>query len=264
MKEKIQLNEQTLDGLSALIASVPKEGFGKAVLDYISQSARIENFGAFYFSDLTRPKPVLSVWSGRISDYWFQRNAKAILNASDIQKSMVRKMKSAPDDGVIIERWHPSQFDPRRPLFEQCKVLERIGVYSKSGRSGFQSFYLRGTKDGWITDDEFQRLQECLPIVHSLIGLRQQMVGSENFQFTAGDSASSLRERDVAGFGRLSEREAQVCDAAIRGMTVAGTAIELAVSETTIRTLRQRAYRKLGVRSANALLALIVNDTQAN
>lgn len=264
MMEKIHLEEQKLDGVSALISSVPNENFGKTVLEFIAQSARIENFGAFYFSDLARPKPVLSVWSGRISDYWFQRNSKAILNETEIQNSMVRSIKTAPDDGVIIERWHPGQNDPRRPIFEQSNVLERIGVYSHSGNSGFQSFYLRGTNDDWITEDEFQRLRVCLPIVHGLIGLRHRSVGSENFQFTVGTSASSLRERDVSGFGKLSQREAEVCDAAIRGTTVAGTAIELAVSETTIRTLRQRAYRKLGVRSANALLALIVNDGHLN
>lgn len=247
--------------MAALIAAVPREDFGKTVLDYISQSARIENFGAFYISDLARPKPVLSVWSGRISDYWFQRNAKDILNDPDFLGPLVRKMQSAPLDGVVIERWHPGAADPRRSIFERSNILERIGVYSRSGTSGFQSFYLRGIEDGWISDTDLQRLQECLPIVHGLIGLRHRIVGSENFQFTVGTSASSLRERDVAGFGKLSQREAETCDAAIRGMTVAGTAIELSVSETTVRTLRKRAYRKLGVRSANALVALIVNDS---
>ncbi len=260
MSDKIYRAEHTLEDLSALIASVPRKTFGKEVLDFISQSALIENFGAFYFSDLAHPKPVLSVWSGRISDYWFQRNAKAILNDPTIQNSLVAMMQSAPSDGVVIERWHPDGTDPRRPIFERTNILERIGVYSRNGKSGFLSFYLRGTAAGWISGDEFRLLRESLPVVHGLIGLRHSIVGSENFQFTARASASSLKERGIAGFGQLSKREADVCDAAISGITVAGTAIELSVSETTVRTLRQRAYRKLGVRTANALMALIMND----
>jgi len=99
------LTKPNLSGVAGLIAAVPKAGFGKAVLDYICLSGSIENFGAYYFSDLTRPKPVLSVWSGRISDYWFQRNAKAILDDPDIRNALVQTMRAAPDDGVSIERW---------------------------------------------------------------------------------------------------------------------------------------------------------------
>ena len=39
---------------------------------------------------------------------------------------------------------------------------------------------------------------------------------------------------------------------------VAGSALELGVSENTIRTLRRRAYRKLGLTSATQVVALVL------
>ena len=53
-------------------------------------------------------------------------------------------------------------------------------------------------------------------------------------------------------------REAQVCDLIVKGISVAGSALELGVSENTIRTLRRRAYRKLGLTSATQVVALVL------
>ena len=83
-------------------------------------------------------------------------------------------------------------------------------------------------------------------------------MGSEAFHFAPRASATALRERNVAGFASLSMREAQVCDLIVKGISVAGSALELGVSENTIRTLRRRAYRKLGLTSATQVVALVL------
>ncbi len=165
---------------------------------------------------------------------------------------------------MLIERWHPGKDDTRRSIFERAGVIERVALFSRDGKTGFQSFYLRSVNAGWLSDAEYDGLCRTLPLVHALIGLRQRLVGSEHFQFVAGTSASSLRERNAPGFVELSPREAEVCDCLIEGKTVAGTALDLSISEATVRTLRRRAYRKLGVGSATALMALIVNDNRAS
>ena len=61
-------------------------------------------------------------------------------------------------------------------------------------------------------------------------------------------------------FVTLSPREAEVSDQAVRGVSVAGTALALGVSENSVRTLRKRAWRKLGVGSATQLAALVLSD----
>jgi DNA-binding CsgD family transcriptional regulator len=57
---------------------------------------------------------------------------------------------------------------------------------------------------------------------------------------------------------RLTERERQVCAHALSGVTVAGIASMLGVKESTVATLRRRAYTKLGISNLNSLFALCV------
>lgn len=249
-----------LEGAAAVVAKVATKDFGQTALQYLSTAARIDNFGAYYIPDLARPRLVLSIWSGRISDYWFQKNADALLGDPDINRQKVAQIRNAPRDGVHIDRWHPPENDPRRQVFDRAKIIERVAVFSRDEGSGFESFYLRGAADGWMTDTQYDDLTRLVPIVHELVALRHQIIGAENLQFTAQQRASSLKERNVTGFAALSQREAEVCDQLLDGRSVAGTAVELNLSETTVRTFRQRAYRKLGVGSATELMALFLDS----
>ncbi|MCA0873255.1 LuxR C-terminal-related transcriptional regulator [Seohaeicola saemankumensis] len=248
------------DALARLVASVNEPGFADRVLAHLREAAPVANMGAFYVADMAQPRPVLSLWSGEMSGYWFNRNARRILSHDLLQADILARIRAAPPGGLALERWHPDADDPRLPIYRRDGVIERLTVSSRSGRSGVLSFYLRGRDDGWFSARDMDRLAAVLPLAHELIGLRHRVTGSEAFHFSGQASASGLRERDVGGFGTLSAREAEACDHVIRGLSVAGTALELAISENTVRTLRRRAYRKLGVNSATQIVALVLND----
>lgn len=260
MDDKSHTLATVLTGQAELVSKVAASDFGNAVLEHVSQAATIENFGAFYFADLARPKPLLSISAGHMSRYIFRRDADQILGNHAVRDEITAQIRSAPEGGVLIERWHPSDDDPRHSLFQRSQVLERLAVSSRLGRGGFRSFFLRSKAAGWLETREYKALCEVLPLVHELIGLRHRIVGTESFQFSALRNVSSLRERNIPGFVRLSPREADCCDCLIEGKTVAGTALELGIAETTVRTLRQRAYRKLGVSSAGQIMALLINE----
>jgi DNA-binding CsgD family transcriptional regulator len=249
---------ENLNGLARLIAVVPTDHFGPTALKLLSDITPIENFGAYHISDLVHPQPALSFWSGRISDYWFQRDADLILGSKQTQSRIIAQMKAAPLEGVHIERWHPKKGSKRGAIYDRNGVIERIAVSSRAGRSGLRSFYLRSTTSGWFSTDEFDALCEVLPIVHGLIGLRHQIVGTTRHPVGGGAIASRLRDTNVPGFLGLSPREAEVCDLLLDGKSIAASALELNVSETTIRTLRQRAFHKLRVGSARELMALFI------
>jgi DNA-binding CsgD family transcriptional regulator len=242
------------DPQAALVASLPTDGFGAALLAYIRSAAEIAHFGAFLVPELADPQPVLSVWSGQMSDYWFTINARRITSHDTLRRDFVDRIRRAPPGGLVIDRWHPPEGDPRAPIYARDGVIERVSVASRMGRGGFVSFYLRGKQSGWLSEDDLARLRAVLPLAHELIGLRHRLTG------TQGTTASALRTAAVEPFTALSPREAEVCDHAVRGVSVAGTALALGVSENSVRTLRKRAWRKLGVGSATALAALVLSD----
>lgn len=244
------------DAIADLVATVPTDRFGAALLAHIREAAEIANFGAFYVPDLNRPDPVLSLWSGRMSDYWFNRNARTITSHDSLRRDFADRIRRAPSEGLVIDRWHPPADDPRAPIYARDRVIERVSVASRMGRGGFVSFYLRGAQSGWLSDEDVTRLRRVLPLAHDLIGLRHRIVGAA--PLPAARTATDLRARNLGRFATLTAREAEVCDHAARGLSVAGTALELGISENSVRTLRKRAYRRLGVGSATALTAMIL------
>lgn len=243
-----------------LISKASESDFGPAALAFLSSSAKIENFGAFFVADIARPAPELSFWSGRISDYWFQHYAHVILDDKAAQDHIVSQISRAADNGLHIERWHPGDDEKRKEIYAHNGIVERIAVSSKAGRTGLRSFYLRSAADGLISDTEYEDLCEALPVVHALIGARHQIVGTALRRNQAVAGATRLRDCNVPGFADLTAREADVCDLLLNAKSVAASALDLAVSEATIKTLRARAYRKLNVGSATELMALFVRS----
>lgn len=66
-------------------------------------------------------------------------------------------------------------------------------------------------------------------------------------------TASQDAERDFRERG-LTGREAEAARSALAGMAAAAAALEMGVSSSTVGSLRQRAYRKLGVSGASGLV----------
>lgn len=248
------------DPIAELVSSVRTSEFPQVLVDYIRSRIDIANFGVFYVPDMSHPAPVLSIWGGEMSSYWFNRNARTILSNEELVAGTLRRIRAARNGELFFERWRPEPTDPYAAIYARDEVIERVTVASLSGRVGIMSFYLRGKSAGWFRPDEIKQLQAILPTVHELIGLRHYIVGAGAFQYSVKNRASALRDRDAGLFGALSRREAEVCDLLVEGISVSGTALELGVSENTVRTLRRRAYEKLGVHSATQIAALILNS----
>lgn len=249
------------DSTANLVAAVGSPGFGEKLLQHVRMAAQIANFGAFFVPDMSRPNPVLSMWAGEMSRYWFNRNARTILSDDAMKQDIIRRIRTAEIGGMTIERWRPSRDDPISPIYVRDGVIERITVSSRTENSGLQTFFLRGKKSGWMADEEVDLLSEALPLVHELVGLRHRIVGSEALRFSLDSRVTALKSRDVGQFGRLSAREAEVCDLLVSGISVAGSAVALGISDNSVRTLRKRAYAKLGVHSAMQIAALVLNDS---
>jgi DNA-binding CsgD family transcriptional regulator len=259
MNDKFPPRPLPRDDVAALTAAVVTPGFAQHLLRYLRAAAEIANFGAFYVADMSRPAPVLTIWAGEMSGYWFNRNASTILQNEDLMESILQRIRAAQGGELVIERWRPAPEDPISPIYARDQVIERVTVSSLSQRVGLQSFFLRGEKSGWFSDQEMQRLQEVLPLAHELIGLRHRIVGATGLTQVVNARASTLREQNAGAFGTLTPREAEVCDLGVQGLSVAGTALELGVSENTVRTLRRRAYGKLGVHSSTQIASLILS-----
>ena len=247
-----------------LVRAVASDRFGRHVLEFVSQAGPIRNFGTYYCADQLLAGPILSFWYGTISSYWFRKNAADIISSVQFRELMRRQALSVPAGNVAIELWRPPQDHQLHKLFRRVGILERIAVTSRSELSSSQTFFLRSRSDGPVSAKEMKEFALVLPLAHELINLRHRIVGSEAFSFLPTASVSGLRARGIVSFLKLTPRETDVCDCLVKGLTVKGTALHLDLAETSVRTLRQRAYRKLNIVSAYELLAMLAKEGVAN
>ena len=68
-----------------------------------------------------------------------------------------------------------------------------------------------------------------------------------------------IEERLAARHPKLSGREREICARTLAGRTARGIGEELGLSPGTVLTYRQRAYAKLGIASASALLPAVMH-----
>lgn len=257
MDDRGHSHRRRFNRIESLIRSVSKEGFGREILEFVSQAGRIRNLGSYYFPANLDADPVLSFWCGSISSYWFRKNAAEIISSSHFKSRIHRDVRSIPADKVDIAHWRPPDKHHLRKVFGRVGVLERISVTSKGSSFSSQSFFLRSSKDGPISVNELTGFAEILPLAHELIALRHQIVGSEAHELLPPASVSRLRARGISTFLLLSKRETDVCDCLVKGLSTRGSALHLGISETTVRTLRRRSYRKLNITSGYELLAML-------
>ena len=208
MKPKTLLVKNT-DGLDQLIASASKDNFGRVTLGFLSNITPIENFGAYHVANLNQPRPLLSFWSGRISDYWFQRDADLILADADTRVQITELVQSAPDHSVMIDRWHPPEGSNRRAIYDRNGIIERIGVSSKDGHVGLRSFYLRSHKDGWISDDHYAKLRVMIiadPTIFMTAQIKRtqpNMPVFRGYSYPLNDTISVINRSSIAAFRRM-------------------------------------------------------------
>ena len=72
-----------------------------------------------------------------------------------------------------------------------------------------------------------------------------------------GDPSASLDVSRLPAVGELSERQWQALSRLMRGQRVPAIAIEMSVSQSTIRNHLAAIYRKMGVHSQAELLSLL-------
>lgn len=247
-----------VSSVPALLAVVDRSEFRERLHAAINGAGRIRNFGAYFWTSVREQRAVLSFWFGPIGEYRLRMDGRRVVKDGNMLKDMQAEIEAAEPVAGAHVRFRPDAGDPRYAMYRRAGVAERLSLATRDGDRGLFSFYLRSAADGPISEAEERRFAEILPLAHHVLQIRHKIAGSDAARMSSAATVHRLRDMGVSDFRNLSLREVQVCDALLRGLSVAGTAIELGIAETSVRTLRRRAYRKLQVSSAGELMALLL------
>lgn len=165
---------------------------------------------------------------------------------------------AAPRVGdLAVQRVRPSDIASagfRRRFFDGPGIVERVSLIqrSKTGWTGMN--VSRHASNGHFNERELDAIAGLARLALPMLPLARARIGSAK-ELTP----QHLEDRFAIRYPSLTRRERQVCARAAFGMSVEATALELGIARTSVLTLRQRAYRRLGAASSRELLWLVAS-----
>lgn len=162
---------------------------------------------------------------------------------------------------VSLSRLNPHRLAPahRAAIYDRYSIQERLSVVSEecSGSLLTLNFYRFGGQRWFSQEDEADLLSAAAVLVVAVqrhLALVPAVSPSTHSTSTHELEKSVLLERCP----RLTERELEVCVCLVRGWSFDGIAARLNVSATTVKTYRDRAFRRLGISHRNQLYGVCV------
>ena len=245
------MDDITWQKIVSLSAVAAEKNFAKDIFSLLSDFADIAYFGVFVFNKNRLNESELALYAGTISDYWMKLNTKNYKHYSQIKNIIVDKNLSEIDSRKqTIEgffRFAPDQYgsDEIKKIYKRSHIREKYYYLKERNNKLYQFNLYRSEDNGPFKTDEIERLKKIVPLITNLVLLRFQICGIDEYQRRPQRAAVSyMKERGIHTFDRLSKREAEVCDLIIYGLTTEGIASELNLSISSVKTFRNRAYKK--------------------
>lgn len=163
--------------------------------------------------------------------------------------------------GLALARLDPVRLAPahRAAIYDRHGIQERLSVVAFESPSSFLAlnFYrFRGQR--WFdAEDESDLLSSATVVIAALrrhLELRPSEPKTARMESTQEMEISVLR----AKCPRLTERELEVCAGLVQGWSFDGIAVQLNLSAATVKTYRDRAFRRLGINHRNQLYGMCV------
>lgn len=142
----------------------------------------------------------------------------------------------------------------RARIYEAHGMAERVSVVQRDAGDGLfaVNFYRHATQPAF-TDAQ---LDSFGGVAAALLALtRKHLALSQGEAPAAANPRLQLQQRCPA----LTERELDVCERLLRGLTQEGVAADLGLSLPTVKTYRNRAFSRLGIHFRSELPAMLMH-----
>ena len=142
-----------------------------------------------------------------------------------------------------------------RAMLERAAVTERLSFVRRTPQTWWCMTVARRRPAGSFVDRELDWLGGYFRLIMPLIA---RQPGGATPMNSGADRIAELEARFGRSYPQLTRRERQVCARAVIGVSIEGAALDLGIGTASILTYRQRAYRRLAVRSAFELARLVM------
>lgn len=245
---------------AAIVDALGLPHFNDVMFDACQSLIKFDNSVILAFDARTARPSLVAIY---YTDPEFEEASKLYLEKYFEDCEMIQRLKEMSEaDSVSLIRQSTQEIaDPeyRRDLFESPHIAHDMMLLEKVGSTFFSFELLRSEGGEPFTEEDEKRVKEFWPFALSCIQKNQRLAKlTKSTPSSPRDQLSSLIKMFLDK--GVSQREAEVCSHIALGYSTLATSLHLSVSVNTIATLRQRAYKKLGISCMNELYSLCLRS----
>lgn len=241
------------DALASLVDMIGHERFGPALADYLHKLCGADHFAAFRIgAEQLSEVAACCVEPERTARDRVESYINQGLWRHDPAMTQAQRCANGPTPTLIHVDFSDGSYTDLRPRVYP-HVRDRVLLCGRSATGVFGLSVLRADPHSPFTSDAIEQLERTASLLVSLLGKHAEFRQS---QPDVSRALTALREIEdcVAAMSELPRREAEVCARILYGLSSVGIALDLSVSEETVKTYRKRAYQRLAIGSERELL----------
>ncbi|UUX94523.1 LuxR C-terminal-related transcriptional regulator [Aquabacterium sp. J223] len=240
--------------LAELVAQLAEPGFGATVLHFVRRIVPATSLSVYRTAVGATPVRFLGLSSrdpDTTADCW-----RAYVSGPHRHDRTLGQGDTDVPGGVALVSHITAAEVPaehRSKVYDPHGMVERVSVLRRDDDdSVFAVNFYRHRDTGPFTDREIGDFGAVAPVLLALMRKHVQLTRG------ADGEASPHRRRLQALAPGMTARELDVCERLLQGMTQEGTAVDLGLSLSTVKTYRNRAFGRLGIHFRSQLFARLL------
>jgi len=244
---------------TSLISCIGEDDFAASALERMYATLPIGAWTVYRLKEGDLPEFSLGATRGHTDitgKCWEQYRAGLYLADRSFEKARPRA-----EGSVALSKLEPTDLTPahRASIYDQYDIRQRLSLLIVEGQGSLLAvnLYRFAGQRPFSKEDERDLMSAAPVLVASVrrhIELVRPAAGRQSLQPRGNLEMLVLRERCP----KLTERELEVCMGLVQGMSFDGVARQLNLSAATVKTYRDRAFRRLGIHHRNQLYGMCV------
>jgi len=253
VQDQVQTGRSPAGSLAHLVDAIGNDRFGPALASYLHGLCGADHFAAFRLGrDELREVAACCVEPEHTARDRVESYVNQGLWKHDPAMTEAQRCVQGPSTTIIHVDFSDDSYTALRPRVYP-HVRDRILLCGRSANGAFGLSVLRSDPHAPFASDAIEKLSQSGDLLVALLGKHADICQRRP------DVASALTglpdiESCIVATSDLPRREAEVCARILYGLSSVGIALDLSVSEETVKTYRKRAYQRLAIGSERELL----------
>lgn len=239
--------------LARLVDGLGNDRFGPALASYLHGLCGADHFAAFRLGhDELREVAACCVQPERTARDRVESYVKQGLWKHDPAMTEAQRCVEGAAAAIIHVDFSDHGYDDLRPRVYP-HVRDRILLCGRGANGAFGLSVLRADSHSPFAHEAIEKLGQAAELLVAMLAKHADVCQSRP---NVAQALTSLPEIEscIVATSPLPRREAEVCARILYGLSSVGIALDLTVSEETVKTYRKRAYQRLVIGSERELL----------